>query len=590
LRSVDRGTAQPAAAELMSEKRPPVSRSPQGVGRWLLLAAGFVPPLAAANDGPATAVSTSALTASAVTVSPVSDVSVTLYRAPLGDSTSLDLDNLGGFALVSETRTVSIAAGESRIRFAGVADGIESASAIITGLPAGVLEKNRDARVLSPSALVAATVGRRVALVRTNPKTGKTAHVTGILSSDADGVVFQSSAGKFEALRCSGLPETFDFESAADATATPTLSALVRSPTPITAKVRLSYLARGFDWMANYVATVLPDGKTMDLGAWVTLANSNAVSFPDAHAQVVAGRVNRESRDVEPIDPGMRIVAQCWPRGSTSDAPEEPFIERATPYELFEEVLVTGRARSADVSMAAMPMAAAALPQAVAQLVKEEQLGDLKLYRVPERTSVTGRQIKQVRLLDRHAVPVELLYGTDIPANVDSATAPLRKTLRTRNDTAHHLGLPLPSGRVDAFYERGDTPLLVGESPLRDIAVDEELEIDLGDAPDVEVTSAVEHVTLDLTTLQQLPLIPGVSDLRSASVDAVNRIDISNARKSPVSIELRLQLPDGARLVRADHVPTTHNGRPAFRLTIPAGGRAIIRYQTEQISFRAAPR
>lgn len=550
---------------------------------WLLLAAGFAPAWAPANEPPGAAVSANVPPRGAVTVSAVTDRSVTLYRAPLGDSTSLDLDNLGGFALVSETRTLSIPAGESRIRFAGVADGIESASAIISGLPAGVLEKNRDARVLSPSALVAATVGRSVALVRTNPKTGKTTHLTGTLRSDAGGVVFQSSAGDLEALRCSGLPETFDFETATDATATPTLSALVRSPTPITATVRLSYLARGFDWMANYVATVLPDGKTMDLGAWVTLANSNAVSFPDAHAQVVAGRVNRESREVEPMDAGAGMLAQCWPRGSTSDTPQRPFIERATPlYELLES-------RASDDMPVAVSMAAAALPQAVAQLVKEEQLGDLKLYRVPERTSVTSRQIKQVRLLDRHAVPVELLYGTAIPANVDSGTAPLRKTLRTRNDAAHHLGLPLPSGRVAAFYERGDTPLFVGESPLRDIAVNEEVEVDLGDAPDVEVTSTVEHLTFDLTTLQRLPLIPGVSDIRSASVDAVNRIDLSNARNGPVSVELRLQLSDGARLVRADHLPTTHNGLPTFRLTIPAGDTATVRYQTEHTSFRPVP-
>ena len=89
-------------------------------------------------------------------LSAVSDVSVTVYRAPNGQhrvrSTWIALD---GFALVSETRTVSIPAGESRIRFEGVADGIDAASVIITGLPDGVLEKSRDARLLSPSALVA---------------------------------------------------------------------------------------------------------------------------------------------------------------------------------------------------------------------------------------------------------------------------------------------------------------------------------------------------------------------------------------------------------------------------------------------------
>ena len=59
------------------------------------------------------------------------DLSVTVYRSPYRSAGGFDLDRLGGFALVSETRTVSIPAGESRIRFEGVADGIDPASAIV---------------------------------------------------------------------------------------------------------------------------------------------------------------------------------------------------------------------------------------------------------------------------------------------------------------------------------------------------------------------------------------------------------------------------------------------------------------------------
>jgi len=69
------------------------------------------------------------------------DISVTIYRAPGRASGSITLNQLNGFALISEARTVSIPAGESRIRFAGVADGIESASAILTGLPADLIER-----------------------------------------------------------------------------------------------------------------------------------------------------------------------------------------------------------------------------------------------------------------------------------------------------------------------------------------------------------------------------------------------------------------------------------------------------------------
>src|SRR5882724_6785472 len=134
-----------------------------------------------------------------------SDLSVTVYRAPFRSSGSITLGALGGFALISETRTVRLPAGLSRLRFEGVADGIEPASAIVTGLPAGVLEKNRDASLLSPATLVAAAVGKPVTLLRSNPKTGRTERVPGTIVSDADGVVFQASSG-VEALRCSGAP------------------------------------------------------------------------------------------------------------------------------------------------------------------------------------------------------------------------------------------------------------------------------------------------------------------------------------------------------------------------------------------------
>jgi hypothetical protein len=486
-----------------------------------------------------------------VSASAPTDVAVTVYRNPYGAAASLDLDGLGGFALVTETRTVALPAGETRLRFEGVADGIQSQSAIITGLPSGVLEKNHDAKVLSPAALVAATVGRDVWLVRTDPKTGKSAATHGTLLADTQGVVFQGSAG-IEALRCSGLPETLHFERDLGANATPTLSAVVRSPAPVTAQVKLSYLAQGFDWMANYSAVVSPDGKSFDLGAWVTLANSNAVSFPDAHAAVVAGRLNRESGEVEPIDAGAEILAECWPRGSTSDTPEEPNIERAMPYGVWS-LLARGGMRAAIAPAAMMESIATTAMQ-----VQQEQLGDLKLYRVPERTSVSSRQIKQVRLMDRHGVLGELIYKADVsPARGAAEPVAFHRILRTRNDEAHRLGLPLPSGQVAAFYEHDGVPLLVNEARLRDVAVHEELEIELGEAPDVRLT------------------VTGA------------RIDVSNARKVPVLAEIGLDLPGGVELVRADHNTTTRNGRPTFRVTVPAQDGLTIRFQLTGTGARA---
>jgi hypothetical protein len=101
--------------------------------------------------------------------------------------------------------------------------------------------------------------------------------------------------------------------------------------------------------------------------------------------------------------------------------------------------------------------------------------------------------------------------------------------------------------------------LLEHESGLRDLAVNEEVEIDMGEAPDVHV-------------------------LRSARVDDVARVKISNARAAEIQFELRLQLPEGSRVVRADRPLGTKNGRPIFRLTIPANETVTLRYHTQRVA------
>jgi hypothetical protein len=502
-----------------------------------------------------------------VLAAPPSDLEVTVYRAPARSSGSIDLADLNGFALVSETRRIQLPPGLSRLRFEGVADGIEPKSAIVTGLPNGVIEKNRDARLLSPSALLASAVGKPVELKRTDRKTGKTERLAGTILSDAGGdVVFQTAQG-IEALRCSGMPETFSFEPAADLTARPTLSVLVRSPHAADLNVTLSYLARGFDWAADYSATLSADGTKIDLGAWVTLANSNGVGFPAARAQVVAGRVNREDGEVDPIDVGGPILAQCWPRGSSSDAPMVLTLDR----------LITG-----SLAAPAARMASARLEEVVVagNKVTSEQLGDLKLYRVPERTTLASRQSKQVRLMDRFGVPVSTVYGADLEAD-QALTAPAHRLLRTINTAANHLGLPLPSGTIEVFAYHDGQRLLQHETGLRDIAVNEAVEIDLGSSADVQVSQVKEKVDIDSAHAQWLPLVPGVI-LRTVKAGETQRIEVSNARAAAVQMELRLRLPEGGRVVRADRPLGAKNGRPVFHLTVPARQTATLRYQWQR--------
>jgi hypothetical protein len=71
--------------------------------------------------------------------------------------------------------------------------------------------------------------------------------------------------------------------------------------------------------------------------------------------------------------------------------------------------------------------------------------------------------------------------------------------------------------------------------------------------------------------------------LRSVKVDDVQRVEVSNARAAGIDFELRLWLPQGARIVRADHPLGTKNGRPIFRFKVPANQTLAVRFQTQHI-------
>lgn len=230
---------------------------------------------------------------------------------------------------------------------------------------------------------------------------------------------------------------------------------------------------------------------------------------------------------------------------------------------------------------APMPAAVSNFVTVTAQRVEQEQLGDLKLYRVPERTTLASRQSKQVRLMDRLAVPVTTIYQAELMAGTPSSE-PARRLLRTRNTRDNRLGLPLPSGSVAVFAERGGERLLQHESGIRDTAVDEDVEIDMGVSPEVQVSFNTAETLIDSAKAEQLPLVPGII-LRSVKVNEVQKAEVMNARPAEIQFELKVPLPEGARIVRADHAVGAKNGRPIFRFKVPANEAVTVRFQTQNV-------
>lgn len=482
-------------------------------------------------------------------------VALTLYRAPGRAQGRIQLDALGGFGLVTETRTVALPAGEAVLRFAGVADGIIPASAIVTGLPGGTIEKNRDARLLSPFNLVDGTLGRDVTIRRTDRTTGKVreerATIVAVPNRGKGGVVMRTPAG-IETWRCPGLPEKLLFDGIPPGLSDkPVLSLRTNSPRAARVTVTLTYLSSGFDWNASYVGRVSDKGDTLELTAWATLANGNGETFPEASVKIVAGRLQRRS-DREIVAAAEKLALHCYPHGTTTS--NLPVVQRYVPPppapRVSEDIVVTGSLYRAPAPALAVSAASAPPPPP-----PPEDLGDLKLYRIREAVTVAPRAQKQVMLIAQPSARFEKIYRFTFQSSQAAQDQPGAIVLRMDNVAESGLGIPLPSGATALYQTRGGLPMLVGLGTLRDTAKGEKARFSAGESNQVIAT----HERIDRWR---------------------RRVSLSNANPFPVAVEVALGYP-GERAFTGANAPLARiDGIQTWRVTVPPHETAALDYST----------
>ena len=512
-----------------------------------------------------------------VEASAPSDLSVTIYRDPnRSPNQAINRNNPEGFAMVSETRTVTLPAGESTIRFIGVSEGMVGVTAIVTGLPGGTIEKNRNAELLSPAALVNGSLGNRVTITRTNSATGASKSESAIVRTRADGgLVLQTSQG-FEAVRCAGVPEKLTFDGVPrNLSAKPIYSVDTRSESGGTYDVTLTYLSWGFDWQANYVATlgekVGSDEFKMNWLSWLTLVNDNGQSFDNANLQIIAGKLNVDS-DFEgladpPVARPLRLT--CYPIGSTSrgspvprsgynGAPPPP---PPSPVGFADEAVIVTATRRTE-KLQGVPLAVSVVT------ASEESLGDLKLFRVPSRVDVSAKGMKQVAFLNKDEVkgrflyigecdPYEWIEDRDNPRTADML-------LVTKNEEERGLGIALPQGQMNVFEPTSRGPQLAATTELRDFGRGQDIELDIGDSAQVFSHCArTKEVEFDEDSRKWTKMIA----------------KLTNANPHDVTMRLKLSWSGESQIRFPRHKVRVKNGYDSVEVTIPANSTREFKWK-----------
>lgn len=507
---------------------------------------------------------------------------VTIYRDPdraKGDR--MDRRWPRGFAMISETRTVSLPPGQSTILFEGVAEGMVAVSAIVTGLPGGTIEKNRNADLLSPAALVDRTLGNRVTITRTDPATGQPQSEEAIVRTRADGGLVLETRDGFEAVRCSGLPEKLTFDRVPrELSADPIFNIDTHSETGGTYEVTLTYLAWGFDWEANYVAYLgesRRDGTfDMQLMSWLTVLNDNGQSFPGAEMMIVAGKLAVESDFGELADkPYARpLRLTCYPFGSTARGSPVPYYSGAFPppppppppspaYAEDASIVVTG----SRIQRRTMELAGPVAVLSEEAMAREEDLGELKLYRVPRPVTVAAKGMKQVAFLSEEAVRTRWVYEAscdfedefddwyDDRENVGDTMDETQIKLVTENTEDFGLGASLPLGNLTVYEDTRFGPQLVSELELRDYPYGQDVELELGES--AQVFSECGYLG------RRAPEDRGRKWSRM-------RVILSNANNTPARVRLMLGYPGDFEIRYRGGKVEVKDGEQIVELDVPA--------------------
>ncbi len=470
-----------------------------------------------------------------------------------------------GLALIVETRTVDLPAGEGIIRFRGLATGVVPQSAVLEGLPAHVIERNADFDLLSPTSLMEKSVGEVVRVVRTNPATGEQVEKAAVIRAAAQGTVLEID-GQFEALDCSGQTERVVFDRVPEGLGDqPTLSVRTRAERAGRHTVTLAYLTTGLQWSADYVARLDPGDGTLDLTGWVTLANFGGTGFPDAPVQVVAGTLRKDA-GTTPVEPLVRYQQnQCWPQGTTTfGSGLEPTYKQDRVEYNGPPVILQGMPAPAPM---AMRSAVEDIVVTGNRIVRQGELGDYKIYTLPEPTTVAARQTKQVRFLERDSVAYERVYRAGL-LDQDEEARPMGVVLKLRNEERAGLGVALPGGSVAVMQPDGaGGVLLAGQDRFEDKGVGLPVRLNFGQSPDVQV---------------QTRLVKSESSRRGAVTTERSEIEttVTNARSEAVTVELVADaaMQRGFR-IRSQSVRSRvdDTGYPVWTLTVPANSAATLK-------------
>ncbi len=333
-------------------------------------------------------------------------------------------------ALVKEERVLSLTKGMGSVEVTDVPSQIDATSVHIKSINNNfsVLEQNFEYDLMDANKILNKSLEKNIIL--THPESGT---IKGkLLFSDGSTVILKTTDGQLRIIPRNKQQQVIleDYD--------PKKSGLIIKPTLVwqldsdingNSSAEISYLTKGLNWHAEYVAILNDDDTKLDLSSWVSLDNRSGKTYKNTRLKLMAGDLN--------------VVSQ-----------------------------VNGRYRSSQAGM----MVDAAKGQ-----FDEKEFFEYHIYLLSRKTTIKNNQTKQIQLFEPTTPNVEKIYNY----NYQKSAKKVSVIVRLLNESKNGLGIPMPKGKVRIFKRDENDLEFIGEDRIDHTAKDEEVKIETGKAFDI---------------------------------------------------------------------------------------------------------
>lgn len=268
-------------------------------------------------------------------------------------------------------------------------------------------------------------------------------------------------------------------------------------------QIELSYLTRGINWKADYVATVNNNDSRAKLNGWVTLNNDAGTSFHNATVKFVAGDVNTAAGDVSDFSS----------------------LDRSSPY----------------AAKSASEESSGPIPS-----MTTNPFSEYHIYSMNFTTDIDNGQSKHFQLLDYPNIAIDKTYEYNIPgfvsSSLDESNSDVESVILFNNSKEKGLGIPLPAGTVKMFKKdiQGDAQF-IGEDNILHTPVNENMTLKMGNVFDITASTIVtESSTISEDT----------------KINSYN-VTLRNHKNSPVDVLVNVNDLYGNWMVLENSMPFT---------------------------------